>query len=86
MICRSTTDVTFIARQLQDKYLGRKRKLPYTVLYFMFVDLEKALDKVPHEVIRRAMRKLGVMKWLVWVVNVTVQGLKNLCQGKWSGG
>ena len=29
-------------------------------LYFGFVDLEKAFDRVPREVIRWAMRKLGV--------------------------
>jgi len=35
-------------------------------LYFGFVDLEKAFDRVPREVIRWAMHKLGVEEWLVW--------------------
>jgi len=30
-----------------------------------FVDLEKAFDRVPREVISWAMRKLGVKEWLV---------------------
>ena len=34
-------------------------------LYFGFVDFEKAFDRVPREVIRWAMRKLGVEEWLV---------------------
>jgi len=37
-------------------------------LYFGFVDLEKASDKVPREVIRWAMRQLGVEEWLVLAV------------------
>ena len=34
----------------------------------VFVDLEKAFDRVPREVMQWAMRKLGVEKWLVRVV------------------
>ena len=37
-------------------------------LYFGFVDLEKAFDRVPREVISWAMRKLGVEEWLVLAV------------------
>jgi len=37
-------------------------------LYFGFVDLEKAFDRVPREVISWAMRKLGVEEWLVSAV------------------
>jgi len=32
-------------------------------LYFCFVDLEKAFDRVPREVISWAIRKLGVEEW-----------------------
>ena len=32
---RGTTDAIFIARQLQEKYMAKKKKL-----YFAFVDLE----------------------------------------------
>jgi len=34
-------------------------------LYFDFVDLEKAFDRVPRELISWAMHKLGVEEWLV---------------------
>jgi len=52
-------------------------------LYFGFVDLEKAFDKVPREVISWAMRKLGVQEWLVSAVmsmysGAKTQKLKNL--------
>jgi len=41
---RSTTDTTCIVRQLQKKYIGKSRKL-----YFVFIDLEKAFNRVPRE-------------------------------------
>jgi len=34
-------------------------------LYFDFMDLEKAFDGVPREVIRWTVRKLGVEEWLI---------------------
>jgi len=37
-------------------------------LYFGFVDLERAFDRVLREVIRLAMYKLGVEEWLVSAV------------------
>ena len=52
---RGTTDAIFTARQLQEKYLGKKKDL-----YFAFVDLEKAFDRVPREVTRWALRQVGV--------------------------
>jgi len=47
-------------------------------LYFGFVDLEKALDRVPREVIRWAMRKVGVEEWLVSTVMSMYVGAKTV--------
>ena len=58
-----TTDAIFIVRQLQEKHLAANKPL-----YVAFVDLEKAFDRVPPNVIWWAMRKLGTDKWLVHLV------------------
>ena len=47
-------------------------------LYFGFVDLEKAFDRVPREVISWAMRKLGVEEWLVSSVMSMYIGAKTV--------
>ena len=57
---RGTTDAIFILRQLQEKHLAKNKKL-----YFAFVDLEKAFDRVPRKVIWWAMQKLGIEEWIV---------------------
>ena len=60
---KGTTDAIFIARQLQEKYLAKEKKL-----YFAFVDLEKAFDRVPRSVLWWALRSLGVEEWAVQVI------------------
>ena len=60
---RGTTDAIFVVRQLQEKYLAVNSQL-----YMAFVDLEKAFDRVPRQVIWWAMRKLGVEEWIVKLV------------------
>ena len=47
-------------------------------LFFGFVDLEKAFDRVPREVISWAMRKLGVEEWLVSAVMSMFMGAKTV--------
>ena len=47
-------------------------------LYFGFVDLEKAFDRVPREMISWAMRKLGVEEWLVLAVMSMYTGAKTV--------
>ena len=60
---RGTTDDIFILRQLQEEHINAGKNL-----HFAFVDLEKAFDRVPRQVIWWAMRKLGVQEWLIrWV-------------------
>ena len=43
---RGTTDTIFILSQIQEKYIGKNRNL-----YFAFVELEKAFDKVPRKIL-----------------------------------
>ena len=52
---KGTTDAIFIMRQVQEKHQAKKKKL-----YYAFMDLEKAFDRVPREVVKWAFRKLGV--------------------------
>src|SRR6476469_9616849 len=60
---RGTTDAIFIVRQVQEKYLAKGKEL-----WKAFVDLEKAFDPVPRDVVRWALRKVGVAEWLVNVI------------------
>jgi len=60
---KGTTDAILIVRQMQEKFRAKGKKL-----YFSFVDLEKAFDTVSRDVVRWAMRKLGVEEWLVSAV------------------
>ena len=48
--------------------MGKKRKS-----YLGFVDLEKAFDRVPREVVKWALRK-GVEEWLIKTVMYTYVG------------
>ena len=58
-----TTDAIFIVRQLQEKHLAANKPL-----CMAFVDLKKAFDRVPRDVIWWAMRKLGIDEWLMRLV------------------
>jgi hypothetical protein len=47
-------------------------------LYYAFVDLEKAFDRVPRDVTRWALRKSGVEEWLVSAVMAMYEGAKTV--------
>lgn len=68
---KGTTDAIFMVRMLQEKYARKKKKL-----YYCFVDLEKAFDRVPRRVIEWALRVKGVEEWLVAAVMQMYEGAK----------
>ena len=72
MTGKGTTDTIFIARQMQEK-LRAKGKLD-----FGFVDLEKSFDRVPREVKRWVMHKMGVEEWLESTVVYMYTGAKTV--------
>jgi len=74
---KGTTDAIFMARQMPKNFRVKGKKL-----YFRFVDLEKAFDRVLREVISWAMHKLGVEEWLVSAVMSMYTGA-NSCQNSW---
>jgi len=59
--------------KMQEKFSAKGKKL-----YFGFVHFEKAFDIVPREVIRWAMRKLGVEECLVSAVMSMYTGAKSV--------
>ena len=63
---RGTTDAIFVVRQVQEKYLGKNKRI-----YLGFVDLEKAFDRVPRKVVEWALRKEGVSEWMIKAVMTT---------------
>ena len=80
---KGTADVIFIAHQVEERYLEKKKKLS-----FAFLDLEKAFDQVPREVVKWAMKKLGVDECLIRSVmamysdNNNVINLNNIAGNK----
>jgi len=68
---KETTDAIFMAIQMQENFRVKGKEL-----YFRFVGLEKAFDRVPREVISWAMHKLGVDEWLVSAVMSMYTGAK----------
>lgn len=80
---KGTADVIFIAHQVEERYLEKKKKLSLA-----FLDLEKAFDQVPREVVKWAMKKLGVDECLIRSVmamysdNNNVISLNNIAGNK----
>jgi len=62
---RSTTDAIFAIKTLIEKHISKDKEL-----WTAFVDLEKAYDRVPRDLIWWAMRNQGVGEHLVNIVQV----------------
>ena len=63
VVGKGTTDVIFILRQLQEKYLKNDKEL-----YLVFVDLEKAFDSIQRVLIESSLRRKGVVECYVKAV------------------
>nr|CDJ91569.1 RNA-directed DNA polymerase (reverse transcriptase) domain containing protein [Haemonchus contortus] len=66
---RSTTDAIFIAMQIMEKYREKRRPC-----YLAFLDLEKAFDRLPREVLWSALRKRNVPEHLIFLVKDMYDG------------
>ena len=74
---KGTVDAIFMVRQLQEKFLKKRKDL-----FFTFVDLDKAFDRVPREVVRWALRQLGVEEWLVQTVMTMYERARTVVRDK----
>jgi len=67
---KSTIEVTYLLRKLIGLYRDRK-----VDLYIVFIDLEKAYDRVPHEVLWRCLEEKRVLLWYIRVIkNIYEEG------------
>ena len=70
---KGTTDAMFFLRILMEKYKEGQRELHY-----VFVDLEKACDRVPREELWYCMRKSGIVEKYVQLVQDLHEGSKTV--------
>ena len=65
---KGTTDAIFVVRQLQEKFLEKQKDL-----FMAFIDLEKAYDRVPRELVYWCLRKRKVPENLIKIIEATYE-------------
>ena len=68
---RGTTDAIFAVRQLMEKHREKQKGL-----HMVFIDLEKAYDRVPRQEVWRCMREKGVPEKYVMIVQDMYEGAR----------
>ena len=68
---KGTADAIFMIRQAQEKMLEKNK-----TVYMAFLDLEKACDRVPREMVYWSLRKKGGTEHLLKVVEAKYEGAK----------
>ena len=73
---RGTTDAIFILREFQEKFHAKNKNL-----YFAFKNLSfvKVFNRVPHQVLCWAMRRLGADKWIIQLVQAMYHNVSSKC-------
>ena len=74
---KGTTDAVFIIQQLQEKHIEVHKDL-----FFTFVDLEKAYDRVPRDLVYWCLQRRGVPEKLVRLVEATYHGASTVVRTK----
>ena len=68
---RGTTDAIFAVRQLMEKHREKQKGL-----HMVFIDLEKAYDRMPRQEVWRCMREKGVPEKYVMIVQDMDEGAR----------
>lgn len=68
---RSTVDMLFVVRRLQE--LGRDRKIP---LYMCFIDLQKAYDSVDRELLWQVLTRVGIPTKMLTIIRQFHDGMR----------
>ena len=73
---KGTTNAIFIMRKVEEKHQAKKK------LYYAFADLENIFERVPREVLRWVLRKMGVDELALYPeVCTVVQTYAGLSEG-----
>ena len=70
---KGTMDAIFITCMMPERFLAKKKDL-----YFTFVDLEKAFDRVPRQVVTWALRKVGLEEWIIQAMYENAKSTVNI--------